>query len=249
MITVSGLKKSYGGREVLSDIDLHIPKGEVVAIIGPSGAGKSTLLRCINMLEVPSGGDIHIDGRQVIYRPTATGKLGLADQFRLTWLRRELSMVFQQFNLWPYRTVLGNLLEGPTIVQRKKKSDVVDAAMERLRMVGLEDKAHSYPSDLSGGQQQRVAICRALIMSPKAILFDEPTSALDPELVNEVLDIMTRLAGTGMTMVIVTHEMKFAREVADRIVFMENGEIVADGRPEVVFGHPRLERYASHLSH
>lgn len=249
MIGITGLTKSYNSREVLRDVDLRILPGEVVAIIGPSGAGKSTLLRCINMLEVPDAGRIHVDGRQVFYTPNPRGKLGIVDQFRLTWLRREISMVFQQFNLWPHRTVLDNLLEGPVISKRQKRADAVPRAMEKLRSVGLEDKADAYPSDLSGGQQQRVAICRALMMDPKAILFDEPTSALDPELVNEVLDIMAKLAKTGMTMVIVTHEMKFAREVADRVIFMEHGGIVAEGPPEVVFQHPRLRVYASHLSH
>ena len=158
-------------------------------------------------------------------------------------------MVFQQFNLWPHRTVLENLLEGPVISKREKRAVAETRALEKLRSVGLEEKADAYPADLSGGQQQRVAICRALMMEPKAILFDEPTSALDPELVNEVLDIMAKLAKTGMTMVIVTHEMKFAREVADRVIFMEHGGIVAEGPPDEVFQHPRLRVYASHLSH
>ena len=249
MIRVTGLTKSYSGKEVFRDLDLHVACGEVVVIIGPSGAGKSTLLRCINMLEVPDSGEISIDGRNVAYSLSRTGRLGLLDQFRLTWLRREISMVFQQFNLWPHRTVLGNLVEGPTIVNRRNRAVAVDDALERLKSVGLEDKADAYPADLSGGQQQRVAICRALMMEPKAILFDEPTSALDPELVNEVLDIMNTLARSGMTMVVVTHEMKFAREAADRVVFMENGGIVAQGTPAEVFDHPRLRTYAAQLSH
>ncbi|MGW4352489.1 amino acid ABC transporter ATP-binding protein [Nocardia sp. NPDC004582] len=249
MITISGLTKSYGGKEVFRDLELTIPQGEVVAVIGPSGSGKSTLLRCLNMLEVPDAGRIEIGGREVRYTPTRSGRLGLLDQFRLTWLRREIAMVFQQFNLWPHRTVLGNLLEGPVVVNRQRRAQVVERAMATLRTVGLADKAHAYPAELSGGQQQRVAISRALMMEPRAILFDEPTSALDPELVNEVLEIMTELARSGMTMVIVTHEMKFAREVADRVVFMEHGGIVADGPPEEVFQHPRLVRYASRLSH
>jgi ABC-type polar amino acid transport system ATPase subunit len=249
MISIQGLSKSYGNREVLKEIDLRILKGEVVAIIGPSGAGKSTLLRCINMLEVPDQGRIHIDGRQVFYTPNRRGKLGVIDQFRLTWLRREISMVFQQFNLWPHRTVLNNLMEGPVVSKGRKRTEVEPLALAKLRSVGLGDKAEAYPADLSGGQQQRVAICRALMMDPKAILFDEPTSALDPELVNEVLEIMADLARSGMTMVIVTHEMKFAREVADRVIFMEHGGIVAEGPPDEVFQHPRLKVYASHLSH
>lgn len=249
MISVQSLRKSYGEHEVLSGIDLDIEAGQVVALIGPSGAGKSTLLRCLNMLEVPTAGTVWLDGREVRYTPTANGRLRLRDQFRLTWLRREVAMVFQQFNLWPYRTVLENILEGPVVVNRRRRADVADLARATLRSVGLEDKADTYPPDLSGGQQQRVAICRALMMDPKVILFDEPTSALDPELVNEVLDIMAELARTGMTMVIVTHEMKFAREVADRIIFMEHGRIVADGPPAEVFEHPRLQSYASHLSH
>lgn len=249
MITVTGLTKSYGGKEVFRDLELTVHAGEVVAVIGPSGSGKSTLLRCLNMLEVPDAGRIEIGGRTVEYTPTRSGKLGLLEQFRLTWLRREIAMVFQQFNLWPHRTVLGNLLEGPVIVNRQQRQTAAARALEKLRMVGLEDKAHAFPSDLSGGQQQRVAICRALMMEPKAILFDEPTSALDPELVSEVLDIMTTLARSGMTMVVVTHEMSFAREVADRVIFMENGGIVAEGPPDEVFGHPRLRAYAARLSH
>ena len=249
MIDISGLTKSYASRQVLKDVNLRIVPGEVVAIIGPSGAGKSTLLRCINMLEVPDSGQVHIDGREVIYTSNARGKLGVLDQFRLTWLRREISMVFQQFNLWPHRTVLENLLEGPLVAKSQKRAEAESRALEKLDSVGLGDKADAYPADLSGGQQQRVAICRALMMDPKAILFDEPTSALDPELVNEVLDIMAKLAESGMTMVIVTHEMKFAREVADRVIFMEHGGIVAEGPPDEVFAHPRLRVYASHLSH
>ncbi|WP_067824338.1 amino acid ABC transporter ATP-binding protein [Nocardia inohanensis] len=249
MITVTGLTKSYGDKMVFRDLSLKVRGGEVVAIIGPSGSGKSTLLRCLNMLEVPDAGRIEIGGREVAYTPNKRGKLGLLDQFRLTWLRREIAMVFQQFNLWPHRTVLGNLLEGPTVVNRQAGRDAAERALEKLRSVGLAEKAHAYPSDLSGGQQQRVAICRALMMEPKAILFDEPTSALDPELVNEVLEIMTSLARSGMTMVVVTHEMKFAREVADRVIFMEHGGIVAEGSPDEVFAHPRLVSYAARLSH
>lgn len=249
MITITGLTKSYGGKEVFRDLSLKVRAGEVVAVIGPSGSGKSTLLRCLNMLEVPDAGRIEIGGRTVAYTPNKRGRLGLLDQFRLTWLRREIAMVFQQFNLWPHRTVLANLLEGPTVVNRQARAAATTRALEHLRAVGLEDKAHAYPADLSGGQQQRVAICRALMMAPKAILFDEPTSALDPELVNEVLDIMTTLARSGMTMVVVTHEMRFAREVADRVVFMEHGGIVAEGPPDEVFAHPRLVSYAARLSH
>ena len=247
MIEIDNLRKSYAGTEVLKGINLSVAEGEVVAIIGPSGAGKSTLLRCINMLEVPDSGGVAVDGRTVDYRPNARGKLGLRDQFRLTWLRTELAMVFQQFNLWPHRTVLDNLLEGPVVVMRRGRAEATRAALETLKSVGLEEKAQSYPADLSGGQQQRVAICRALLMSPKAILFDEPTSALDPELVSGVLQLMTSLAESGTTMIVVTHEMKFAREVADRVIFMENGVIVADGPPEELFQHPRLKNYAAHL--
>jgi len=249
MITIEGMTKSFAGRTVLDDLDLTVAPGEVVAIIGPSGAGKSTLLRCINMLEVPDRGTIAIDGRTVDYHPNPRGKLGLRDQFRLAWLRREIAMVFQQFNLWPHRTVLDNLIEGPMVVAGRKRHEVTPIALETLRTVGLEEKAHAYPADLSGGQQQRVAICRALIMEPKAILFDEPTSALDPELVSGVLELMTELAARGTTMVVVTHEMKFAREVAHRVVFMEDGGIVADGPPAEVFQHPRLKNYATHLEH
>lgn len=249
MISIKGLCKSYGTRTVLKDVDLEIALGEVVVIIGPSGAGKSTLLRCINMLEVPSAGEITVDGRRVEYTPTKDGKLTLRDQFRLSWLRQDLAMVFQQFNLWPFRTVTGNLIEGPLIVRGGKKAVLQEMAAATLKTVGLEEYGDSYPTDLSGGQQQRVAIGRALMMKPKAILFDEPTSALDPELVKEVLDLMTNLARQGTTMVVVTHEMKFARDVADRVIFMEHGGIVVQGPPAEVFEHPRLQNYASHLSH
>ncbi|GGK42036.1 amino acid ABC transporter ATP-binding protein [Nocardia camponoti] len=249
MIEITSLTKSYSDNVVLRELSLKVLPGEVVAVIGPSGSGKSTLLRCVNMLEVPDSGRIEIGGRTVEYTPNKRGKLGLLDQFRLTWLRREIAMVFQQFNLWPHRTVLGNLLEGATVVNGRKRDEAVAAALAKLKSVGLGEKAHAYPADLSGGQQQRVAICRALMMEPKAILFDEPTSALDPELVGEVLELMTELARSGMTMMIVTHEMKFAREVADRVIFMENGGIVAEGPPDEVFAHPRLQSYASRLSH
>jgi ABC-type polar amino acid transport system ATPase subunit len=249
VIDISSLNKSYGGTRVLHDVNLHVEPGEVVVIIGPSGAGKSTLLRCINMLEVPDSGRVTVDGREVDYHPTRHGRLGLRDQFRLTWLRNELAMVFQQFNLWPHRSVLGNLTEGPTVVARRRRRDAEADALETLRSVGLAEKAHAYPADLSGGQQQRVAISRALMQKPKAILFDEPTSALDPELVGDVLDLMTDLARAGTTMVVVTHEMSFAREVADRVVFMEAGRIVTEGTPDKVFAHPRLATFAARLEH
>ena len=247
MITLRNIVKTYRGTTVLHGVDLHVAPGEVVTIIGPSGAGKSTLLRCLNMLEVPTSGEIEVNGRQVNYAANRRGKLTYTANLRLIWLRTSVGMVFQSFNLWKSRTVLDNLIDGPRFVLRLPKKDAIPLAMAMLAKVGLADKAHAYPGELSGGQQQRVAIARALLMRPQVMLFDEPTSALDPELVGEVLAIMTELATEGMTMIIVTHEMKFARNVSDRVIFMEGGRIIEDGAPADVFAKPRLAAFAAHL--
>jgi polar amino acid transport system ATP-binding protein len=230
-IDVRNLHKAFGDLEVLQGIDFTVETGEVVCVLGPSGSGKSTLLRCLNRLEEPNGGQILIDGEDIT-DPDAD-----VDQ-----LRTNIGMVFQQFNLFPHLTVLKNLTVAQTGVLGRPKAEAVSIAREMLERVGLSDKTHDYPAHLSGGQQQRVAIARALSMKPKMMLFDEPTSALDPELVGEVLDVMRTLAGEGMTMMVVTHEIGFALEVADRVVFMDAGVVVEEGRPEQVLEHPTHER-------
>ncbi|WP_372631312.1 amino acid ABC transporter ATP-binding protein [Cohnella sp.] len=238
MIRIRNLNKRFKDKAVLRDINLDIEEGQVVTIIGPSGAGKSTLLRCINMLEVPSEGEIYVDDKPVYYRTNSHGRLSFLSKIKLTWLRVQVGMVFQQFHLWSNKTVLQNIIEGPCTVKKMSREGAEEKAKELLEKVGLLEKINEYPSNLSGGQQQRVAIARALAMEPKVILFDEPTSALDPELVHEVLDIMVRLASEGMTMVVVTHEMNFARNVSTRVLFMEDGMITGDGKPNELFGHP-----------
>ncbi|AKP48374.1 MULTISPECIES: amino acid ABC transporter ATP-binding protein [Bacillus] len=237
MISVKGLKKSYGDIEVLKDISIDIHPKEVVVVIGPSGSGKSTFLRCLNMLETISGGHVIIDGMDLADKKTDINKV-----------RTEVGMVFQQFNLFPHKTVLENITLSPIIVRKWSKEKAEKKAMELLEKVGLSDKAHVYPHSLSGGQKQRVAIARALAMEPKVMLFDEPTSALDPEMVGEVLEVMKQLAQEGMTMVVVTHEMGFAREVGDRVVFMDGGYIVEENTPQELFDHPQHERTKSFLS-
>jgi ABC-type polar amino acid transport system ATPase subunit len=243
MIEIEALHKHFGTLHVLSGIDLSVPKGEVVCIIGPSGSGKSTLLRCINHLEAPESGHIRIDG-QLVYRDDA-GKP--RSNRAVAAVRARVGMVFQHFNLFPHLTVMGNIIEAPVHVLRQPKETARRRAMELLEIVGLADKADSYPEELSGGQQQRAAIARALAMAPKAMLFDEVTSALDPELVAEVLAVMRRLASQGMTMLIVTHEMNFARHVASRIIFMDRGKIVEQDTPERIFGNPRELRTRNFL--
>ena len=236
MIEIKGLKKSFGDLNVLMGIDLHIDEGEVVVIIGPSGSGKSTLLRCINFLEEPTGGTITVDG------------IPLDSTANINKVREEVGMVFQRFNLFPHMTVLDNITLAPLKVRKMEKSRAQQTAQDLLDRVGLGDKADAYPNQLSGGQQQRVAIARALAMNPKVMLFDEPTSALDPEMVGEVLDVMQRLAERGMTMVVVTHEMGFAREVGTRLLFVDGGYIVEQGKPKEVFENPKEERTKAFLS-
>lgn len=235
MVLIKNLYKNFGDKEILKNIDIEIRKGEVVSIIGPSGAGKSTLLRCMNLFEVPTRGEIYVDGERVRYDVNGYEKLTFFSQMKITWLRCKIGMVFQQFNLWKHKTVVANVMEGLVVSKHMKKNEARKIALEKLKLVGLEEKAEDYPVNLSGGQQQRVAIARALAMDPEVILFDEPTSALDPELVHEVLEIMVELAKTGITMIVVTHEMNFARNVGNRVIFMEKGRILKDGTPEEVF--------------
>lgn len=231
MIRMSGVNKHFGDYHALKDINLAVPRGQVIVVLGPSGSGKSTLCRTINRLETIDEGTIEIDGKPL----PQEGK-------ELAKLRSEVGMVFQQFNLFPHLTIRDNVTLGPTKVRHVKKEDAVKRANELLNRVGIGAQADKYPAQLSGGQQQRVAIARALAMEPKVMLFDEPTSALDPEMVEEVLDVMTELATSGMTMIVVTHEMGFARKVADRIVFMAAGEIVEDSAPESFFTNPQSDR-------
>ncbi|MDY4696448.1 MAG: amino acid ABC transporter ATP-binding protein [Selenomonas montiformis] len=236
MIDIENLHKSYGEVQVLKGIDLSIKEKEVVVIIGPSGSGKSTLLRCMNYLEEPTQGTVSVDG------------ILLDGEANINKVREEVGMVFQRFNLFPHMTVLQNIMLAPVKVRHEPKEEAEQAARRLLERVGLADKAENYPTQLSGGQQQRVAIARALAMKPKVMLFDEPTSALDPEMVGEVLDVMRKLAEEGMTMVIVTHEMGFAREVGDRLLFVDDGRIIEQGQPKEVFEHPREERTKLFLS-
>lgn len=231
MISIKNLSKTFGSHEVLKGIDLEIPLGQVVAIIGPSGSGKSTLLRCVNLLETPTGGDITVEGVCVTDSKCDIEKL-----------RAQVGMVFQHFHLFPHKTVKENITYAPVKVRGMSLADASSKADELLKSVGLEDKADAYPSKLSGGQKQRVAIARTLAMEPKVLLFDEPTSALDPEMVKEVLDVIKSLAHTGITMLIVTHEMGFAREVADRVLFLDGGAIVEDAAPAQFFVDPKSER-------
>ena len=247
MVLAEGVHKRYGRVEVLKGIDLRVERGAVMCVIGPSGSGKSTFLRCINHLEQINAGRLWVDGELVGYRQRGD-KLYELKEADVARQRIEVGMVFQHFNLFPHMTVLGNLVEAPLRVKREPKAEVHERARDLLDRVGLGDKAGAYPRQLSGGQQQRVAIARALAMRPKLMLFDEPTSALDPELVGEVLDVMRGLADTGITMVVVTHEMGFAREVGDELVFMDGGVVVEAGPPRDVLGDPKHERTRSFLS-
>ncbi|MDU6872686.1 MAG: amino acid ABC transporter ATP-binding protein [Negativicoccus succinicivorans] len=235
-MSVNHLYKDFGSLKVLKDVTFSVAEKEVVVIIGPSGSGKSTVLRCINYLETPTSGSIVVDG------------LDLSNKANLNDVRKEVGMVFQRFNLFPHKTVLENIILAPMQVRKVSRDEAVENARKLLQKVGLADKEGAYPEQLSGGQQQRVAIARALAMTPKALLFDEPTSALDPEMVREVLDVMKKLAFEGMTMVVVTHEMGFAREVGDRVIFMDDGMLIEEGTPEQIFTAPREKRTQSFLS-
>ncbi|MHC1682377.1 MAG: amino acid ABC transporter ATP-binding protein [Clostridiaceae bacterium] len=231
MIKVTNLHKKFGKNHVLRGIDTEISQGEVVVVIGPSGSGKSTFLRCLNLLEEPTDGEIVFEGVSITSKANDINKQ-----------REKMGMVFQQFNLFPHKTILENITIAPIKVKKISKEEAEKIAFDLLKRVGLEDKAKSYPNKLSGGQKQRIAIARALAMSPDVMLFDEPTSALDPEMVKEVLDVMKELAAEGMTMVVVTHEMGFAREVADRVLFMDEGNIIEQGNPEKIFSNPEHPR-------
>ena len=237
MIDVKHLSKSFEGNEVLHDVSLHVDKGECVVFIGPSGSGKSTFLRCLNLLEIPSAGEITFDGVSMTDPKTDINKM-----------RQKMGMVFQHFNLFPNMTILRNLTLAPVRTKQATKEQAEKKALDLLKRVGLQDKADSYPAQLSGGQKQRVAIVRALCMEPDVMLFDEPTSALDPEMVGEVLDVMKQLASEGMTMVVVTHEMGFAREVSNRVLFLDGGVIQEEGTPEQIFSNPQTERLRSFLA-
>ncbi|WP_431887391.1 amino acid ABC transporter ATP-binding protein [Nocardiopsis alba] len=247
LVVAENVHKSFGRLEVLKGIDLEVRRGEVMCIIGPSGSGKSTFLRCVNHLEKLSAGRLWVNGELMGYRQKR-GKLYELRDSEISAQRSDIGMVFQRFNLFPHLTVLGNIIEAPTQVKRVPKAEATELAMSLLERVGLPDKANSYPEQLSGGQQQRVAIARALAMEPSLMLFDEPTSALDPELVGEVLDVMRDLAQAGMTMMVVTHEMGFAREVGDSLVFMDDGVVVESGVPSEVLSDPRHERTRAFLS-
>jgi len=242
-IRVTGLHKSFGSHEVLKGVSLTAREGDVVAIIGGSGSGKSTMLRCINFLETPSGGQIAVAGEQVKMKPDGSP----ADRRQLERIRQSLGMVFQNFNLWTHKTVLENLIEVPVHVLKVPKDEAVDRARKLLDRVGLAAKEDAYPAFMSGGQQQRAAIARALAINPKAMLFDEPTSALDPELVGEVLQVIKGLADEGRTMILVTHEMRFAREVSSHVIYLHNGVIEEEGPPEQLFGAPKSERLKQFL--
>jgi len=237
MYKVNELSKKYGDLEVLKNISVDIKEGEVVCIIGPSGSGKSTFLRCLNLFETPTGGEMYYNGKNAMDKTTD-----------IRALREEVGMVFQKYNLFPLHTVIENVMLAPILTKKKNRKEAEELAFELLKKVGLKDKADVYPITLSGGQQQRVAIARALAMEPKMLLFDEPTAALDPELVGDVLDVMKQLAKGGMTMVVVTHEMGFARDVSDRVIFMDKGYIVEEGNPKDIFSNPKNERTKEFLA-
>ena len=237
MINIKNLYKTFGKNEVLKGIDMSVNQGEVVAIIGPSGSGKSTLLRCMNLLETPTSGEVIFKDHSLTSKNTELEKL-----------RQQMGMVFQNFNLFPHKKVIDNIILAPSLLKKDKQSNLMEQAQELLDKVGLSDKADAYPSQLSGGQKQRIAIARALAMNPEVLLFDEPTSALDPEVVGDVLKVMKDLAKEGMTMVVVTHEMNFARDVSDKVVFMADGVIVESGTPEEIFDQQQHERTKNFLS-
>lgn len=247
MVEIRGVRKAFGDNVVLRDVSLNVPVGSVTCLLGPSGSGKTTMLRCINRLETVDAGLILVDG-ELVGTTRHRGKLIEAKESAIAKSRQQTGMVFQRFNLFPHRTVLENVIEGPVKVLRRGKAEVTEEALVLLARVGLADKANAYPQELSGGQQQRIAIARALAMKPKLLLFDEPTSALDPELVGEVLTVMRDLAEEGMTMVVVTHELGFAREVSDQVVFMADGVVVEQGSPAEVLGNPQNERTKAFLS-
>lgn len=246
-VSIQNLRKSFGSLEVLKGVSLEAKEGDVISILGASGSGKSTMLRCINMLEVPDAGEVRIGGEMIKLKQGRKG-MAPADQAQVDRIRSRVAMVFQSFNLWSHMTILENVIEAPVHVQKRPKAECIAEAEELLAKVGIADKRNQYPSHLSGGQQQRAAIARALAMRPDVMLFDEPTSALDPELVGEVLRVMRSLAEEGRTMLVVTHEMGFARDVSNRVVFLHKGMIEEDGTPADVFGAPKSERFKQFIS-
>ena len=247
-VAIRNLSKRFGALEVLKGVSLSAGDGEVISILGASGSGKSTMLRCINMLEVPDGGEVAIGGEVIALRKDRRGRMGPADRAQVDRIRSKVAMVFQSFNLWSHMTVLENVIEAPVHVQKRPRAEAVAEAEGLLAKVGIADKRDHYPAHLSGGQQQRAAIARALAMHPQVLLFDEPTSALDPELVGEVLRVMRALAEEGRTMLVVTHEMGFARDVSSRVVFLHQGVVEEEGPPAEVFGAPRSERFRQFIS-
>ena len=246
VIALRGIHKSYDDLEVLRGVDIRAYEGDVISLIGSSGSGKSTLLRCVNMLEICQRGDIRFCGEAVRWSGDGPNRVP-ADQAQVVRMRTQLSMVFQSFNLWAHMTVLKNVIEAPVTVLKRQRGEAIDEAMALLEKVGIADKANVHPAQLSGGQQQRAAIARALAMRPKALLFDEPTSALDPELEQEVVKVIRQLAGEGRTMILVTHDMKLARDVSNHVVFLNQGIIEEEGSPETVFGNPKTERLQKFL--
>jgi ABC-type histidine transport system ATPase subunit len=246
-VKVDGIHKRFGANEVLRGISMSACSGDVISVLGPSGSGKSTLLRCINLLEIPDSGTLSVAGEEVKMKKGRHGINRPADMKQVERIRAKLAMVFQQFNLWSHLTILQNVIEAPVHVLKVPKAEAAERAKHYLEKVGIPDKLQAYPAHLSGGQQQRAAIARALAMEPEVILFDEPTSALDPELVGEVLQVMRTLAEEGRTMIVVTHEMGFAREVSSRVIFLDGGLIVEDGPPTAVFEHPESARFSTFI--
>lgn len=247
-ISVEQLHKSFGANEVLKGINLTADRGEVISVLGSSGSGKSTLLRCMNLLEIPNSGVVRVAGEEVLMKQNRKGENQPADMKQVERIRSKLAMVFQQFNLWAHMTILDNVMEAPVHVLKQNRAEVRERAIQYLNKVGIGDKLNAYPIHLSGGQQQRAAIARALCIEPEVILFDEPTSALDPELVGEVLQVMRDLADEGRTMIVVTHEMGFAREVSSRTIFLEQGLIIEDGTSQQVFDSPETERFKTFIA-
>ncbi|MFT5701330.1 MAG: ABC-type histidine transport system ATPase subunit [Desulforhopalus sp.] len=247
-ISVEQLHKSFGANEVLKGIDLTADRGEVISVLGSSGSGKSTLLRCMNLLEIPNSGIVRVSGEEVLMKKNRKGESLPADMKQVERIRSKLAMVFQQFNLWAHMTILDNVMEAPVHVLKQNRAEVRERAIQYLNKVGIGDKLDAYPIHLSGGQQQRAAIARALCIEPEVMLFDEPTSALDPELVGEVLQVMRDLADEGRTMIVVTHEMGFAREVSSKTIFLEQGLIIENGSSEEVFGSPKTERFKTFIA-
>lgn len=246
-VTLRDIHKSFGDNDVLRGISLSANQGDVISVLGSSGSGKSTLLRCINLLEIPDRGELFVSGEEVLMRLNRKGRNRPADHRQVERIRAKLAMVFQQFNLWSHMTIVENVIEAPIHVLKVPRAEALDKARHYLEKVGIPDKLDAYPAHLSGGQQQRAAIARALAMEPEVILFDEPTSALDPELVGEVLLVMRNLAEEGRTMIVVTHEMGFAREVSSRVIFLDQGLITEDGSPSAVFDSPETERFQTFI--